>query len=736
MKKKNNKEKDHYLIKIITIISFLLLFLLGLFEAGPVGNFIKYIAMIIFGNSILILILTFLLCLYKFVFKKNFNVRFIIGTISFNIAVILFVSYFMQENAIGFNETKEYFNNIPVLTKSFFLNETTNFKGGILGALIYSLFSFLISHNGVIILNVLLLLIAILLLVDINVYKSIINNIKNKKETYNKTKKAKNTKTNNVEDINANINCNVYEYEEIKKEKTPKNKPLFITVDNENESDIVNKNNDENKMSNDDSIKVVSTKYNYKSYKLPTINLLEPKVMGTKSNINETSAKIKGQKVIEILENFGIKSDLIEVHIGPSVTKFEIKPDSSVKVSKILNIQDNIKMELAARDVRIEAPISGRNAVGIEIPNAESIPVKMIELMKNIPVKYKENKLLLALGKDLMGQGVFCELDKMPHLLIAGQTGSGKSVCMNTIVTSLLIRSTPEEVKLLLVDPKKVEFTPYHNVPHLLGPVISDANDASNALKVIVNMMEERYDLFARCHVRNIKGYNSLDDKDKDVNIKKLPYIVVIIDELADLMAIAGKEVEMSIQRITQLARASGIHLIVATQRPSTDVITGIIKSNIPSRISFAVASGIDSRTILDSIGAERLLGNGDMLYYPTGEPSALRLQGVYLSDNEVNKITEFVKLQGLPMYDDAFIRLQELSETPTLGILNQSDDPLFDEVKEFVIDKQKASTSLLQRRFGIGYNRAARIIDLLEERRVIGPANGSKPREVYIKES
>ena len=741
MAKKGQKKKDHFLIKVLTTLGLLLIFLLALFEAGKIGLWLKYIIMIMFGNSIFGLLFTLIIILYCFITKKVINTRYIIGLVSLNLSLILFSHYFMQDYIIGLDEFNQYIKDIPLITGKFFAGEQVTFKAGIVGAITFALLSSLISNVGVIILSIILFVLALVLLVDSSIYKKIYTYIINRKNTV-KTKIEKKDVVQKKRTDETNTNCDVYQYDELKNNAVkPKNKSIFITADKDTIKDNnngINNSNNELKADNQEvkPIKVVSTKFDYKSYKLPTINLLEPKVTNTKSNINETSAKIKGQKIIEILSNFGIKSELIQAHIGPSVTKFEIKPDSTVKVSKILNIQDNIKMELAARDVRIEAPISGRNAVGIEIPNAESIPVKMIELMKNIPSKTKHNKLLLALGKDLMGQGIFCELDRMPHLLIAGQTGSGKSVCMNTIVTSLLIRTTPEDVKLLLIDPKKVEFTPYHNVPHLLGPVISDANDASNALKVIVNMMEERYDLFAKCHVRNIKGYNELDSKEKDINIKKLPYIVVIIDELADLMAICGKDVETSIQRITQLARASGIHLIVATQRPSTDVITGIIKSNIPSRISFAVASGIDSRTILDSIGAERLLGNGDMLYYPTGEPSPLRLQGVFLSDNEVNKITDFVKSQGLPMYDDAFIRLQELSETPTLGTISLSDDPLFEEVKEFVVDKQKASTSLIQRRFGIGYNRAARIIDLLEERRVIGPPNGSKPREVYIKEN
>ena len=305
---------------------------------------------------------------------------------------------------------------------------------------------------------------------------------------------------------------------------------------------------------------------------------------------------------------------------------------------------------------------------------------------------------------------------------------------MNTIITSFILRTRPDEVKLLLVDPKKVEFTPYHGIPHLIGPVISDANEASRALKVIVEMMENRFEIFSKTGVRNISSYNEKVEKEGEAGLQKMPYIVVIIDELADLMMVAGKEVEMSIQRITQLARAAGIHLIVATQRPSTDVITGIIKANIPSRISFSVSSGIDSRTILDTVGAERLLGNGDMLYLPIGEPCAIRLQGVYVTDDEVRRIAEFVSRQYQPFYDDAFIRLEGVDNNEATAVISAQDDPMYDEIKAYVIEAQKASTSLLQRRFGIGYNRAARMIDILEERGVIGPAQGSKPREVYLK--
>lgn len=477
-----------------------------------------------------------------------------------------------------------------------------------------------------------------------------------------------------------------------------------------------------------------------KVYRMPNANaLLDNPVKTSADDENEAAAREKGELLIRILRNFDIEAELLDTHIGPSVTQFEIRPDANVKVSKILGLSDNIKMALAAKDVRVEAPIPGRNAVGVEIPNVSKTPVLMKEIFRMIPAKDKDRKLLFVVGKDLMGQAVTCRLDRMPHLLIAGSTGSGKSVCMNSIITSLLLRTKPDEVKMLLIDPKKVEFTPYQDIPHLIGPVINDPNKASAALKIIVQMMDERYNIFSSTGVRNIEVYNDRvraqggrPNPDGSPAPKLLPYIVVIIDELADLMAVAGKEVESSIQRITQLARAAGIHLIVATQRPSVDVITGLIKANIPSRIAFAVSSGTDSRTILDHVGAERLLGYGDMLYMPIGQNAPIRVQGVLVSDEEVARIAEDVKKNGAPEYDDHFIMLEGVEGNE--GVIGVNEDPMFKEVRDYVIEAQKASTSLLQRRFGIGYNRAARMIDALESAGVIGPAQGSKPREVFIK--
>ncbi len=759
-KAKAKKKNDDKLVNILIAIGIICLTGLAAFNLGIVGNFIRYLMLLLFGDVFIApMICIILICLFSIFssVKTKLTPKKISGYIMLNVAIILFFSipFGNSEAAVGFDSIMAYFKEIPTITGGYFDNVNVEFDGGIIGVLLYAVSSTLFAKEGSIVLAILLFVGAMLLLISIQTYQKMyhvssrkVANMKEQNEIKKAERKLQEIKDaeeelKNIEKEKALVKQEAYASIGENKPSTNSNKSSGVFIDvhkvavdtvssevNEVENiEEVTVNNNTNK-----EIKVVTKNYDFKTYKLPNTSLLDPRSTVSKSGANEASAKIKGAKLIEILGNFGINSNLIATHIGPSVTKFELKPDSSVKVSKINNIQDNIKMELAAKDIRIEAPISGRNAVGVEIPNVESIAVKMKDIFDKIPANKVNNKLLLVLGKDLLGEPVYCELNKMPHLLIAGATGSGKSVCMNSIIMSILLRTKPDEVKLLLIDPKKVEFTPYHQIPHLMGPVISDANEASNALKVVVNMMDERFDLFAKAGVRNIEAYNEKRKDYPEENLKVMPYVVVIIDELADLMAIAGKDVEMSIQRITQLARASGIHLIVATQRPSTDVITGIIKSNIPSRIAFSVASGIDSRTILDSIGAERLLGNGDMLYLPIGEPGAIRCQGVYVTDNEVKRVTDFVKTQGLPFYEDAFIRLEGITSNEDTAVMSSSEDPLYDEIKSYIIEQQKASTSLIQRRFGIGYNRAARMIDLLEERGIIGPVNGSKPRDVYIK--
>ena len=464
-------------------------------------------------------------------------------------------------------------------------------------------------------------------------------------------------------------------------------------------------------------------------YKTPPITLLKDAEVTEKMS-NDVVLK-QGKVLEETLHNFGVKAKVSKIRIGPAVTQFEVQPDIGVKVSRIINLQNDIALSLAAKDIRIEAPIPGKSAVGIEVPNSV---VSMVTLREVIKRKTSTNPLEVALGKDISGAPIMAELNKMPHLLVAGSTGSGKSVCINGIIVSILLNAKPHEVKLMMIDPKMVELNTYNGIPHLLSPVVTNPQKAADALQRVVNEMERRYDLFSATNTKNISAYNkylerTADDPDK---VSKMPYIVVIIDELADLMMVASKDVEASITRIAQMARAAGIHLIIATQRPSVDVITGIIKANIPSRIAFAVSSTTDSRTILDSGGAEKLLGKGDMLFLPSGRSKPIRVQGAFLSDEEVHGVVDFVTSQMKANYDKSVILNQKEPKKEEV----ESEDELYPDAKMFVITEQRASASLLQRQFRIGYNRAARLVDDLERNGIIGPAAGSKPRNVLVTES
>ena len=479
---------------------------------------------------------------------------------------------------------------------------------------------------------------------------------------------------------------------------------------------------------------------NTKEYRKPPITLLNPpKINKEAIKANQECIKENVKSIEKVTKDFGVDVKVVAANIGPSLTQYELEVKSGTRLSKITTLNKEIALDLGAKDVRIQAPIPGKKTVGIELPNKTTTPVAVREILSSFKNK-EDSKLLVALGKSIMGDPVCCEIDKTPHLLVAGSTGSGKSVCINSMITSLLMRTKPDEVKLVLVDPKKVELSMYNGVPHLLTPVVTDPKKANIVLQKIVKLMEDRYDLFENSKTKNIAGYNAYVEKKNeklpdDEKIAKLPYIVVIIDELADLMLVAAKEVEDSIMRITQMARAAGIHLIVATQRPSTDVITGVVKANIPSRISFAVSSSIDSRTILDMSGAEKLLGKGDMLFLPQGENVPLRVQGTFISDDEIKAVVDYTISQQKAMYDNSLV-LSEEDKGATTMVENNDDyeEPLYNEIREFVITQGKASASLLQRRFRLGYNRAARCIDLLEERGIVGPPNGSKPREVLVK--
>ncbi len=463
-------------------------------------------------------------------------------------------------------------------------------------------------------------------------------------------------------------------------------------------------------------------------YKLPSPSMLRS-YKKEKKKINPKELEAKAALLEEKLRDFGVSGKVVSIHYGPVVSMFEYKPAPGIKVSKILNLQDDIAVVMKAGSVRVVAPIPGKDTIGIELPNDEREIVYFSEILNSEEFEKSKSPLTLILGKDIFGKPFVTDLRKMPHLLVAGATGSGKSVGLNSMICSILFKATPEDVKFILVDPKMLEFSVYNGIPHLVVPVITDPKQAAQALSWAVDEMEKRYQMLSEAGVRNIESYNAKAEE-------KLHYIVIVIDELADLMMVAGKDVELQIARLAQKARAAGIHLIVATQRPSVDVITGLIKANFPSRISFKVSSKVDSRTILDTVGAEKLLGNGDMLFMPPGKSELIRLHGAYISDGEIETIANFWKQQAAPEYND------KIFSKPKVNGVSSSDsdyvrdevDELYDEAVEFVTNLGYASASLLQRHFKIGYNRAARLIDLMEKNGIVGPAQGSKPREVLIR--
>ncbi|WP_217557469.1 DNA translocase FtsK [Paenibacillus sp. GbtcB18] len=460
-------------------------------------------------------------------------------------------------------------------------------------------------------------------------------------------------------------------------------------------------------------------------YDLPSLTLLSKPAAGKGSEMADYKANAR--KLEATLESFGVRAKVLEVVRGPAVTRYEIQPDVGVKVSRIVSLTDDIALALAAKDIRMEAPIPGKSAIGIEVPNSEVSVVTMREVMETSAFQEASSRLSVTLGRDISGQPIVGNLAKMPHLLVAGATGSGKSVCINGIITSILYKAKPNEVKFLMVDPKMVELNVYNGIPHLMAPVVTDPRRASLALKKVVVEMEKRYELFSKSGTRNIEGYNAM--LIENGTEAPLPYIVVIVDELADLMMVAANDVEDAICRLAQMARAAGIHLIIATQRPSVDVITGVIKANIPSRIAFGVSSQVDSRTILDMVGAEKLLGRGDMLYLPVGASKPVRVQGAFLSDQEVETVVNFVRTQQEANYREDMV--PQVEEQPEQQ--DEFGDELYDQAVQIVIEAKQASASLLQRRMRIGYARAGRLIDSMESNGIVGPHEGSKPREVLI---
>ncbi|WP_042356215.1 DNA translocase FtsK [Bacillus rubiinfantis] len=635
---------------------------------------------------------------------------------------------------------------------------TTDLGGGILGAILFAMFHFLFAETGTKIVAFIFFIIGFILLTGksigdivaklLTAFLSFIKNqweaFKNdlvtwkqdRQERRNERKlQERQAQEHRQEDQHLSSSA---ELTSLAERTTPE--PIISSFTDraysDEEAEAVRQTSDNNRNQHpahddvDDFVPPITfTEVENVDYQLPPFSLLKlPKKTdqtGEYELIHANAAKLE-----RTFQSFGVKARVTQVHLGPAVTKYEVHPDVGVKVSKIVSLSDDLALALAAKDIRIEAPIPGKSAIGIEVPNSEVAMVSLREVLEATQNDKPDSKLLICLGRDITGEAVDAELNKMPHLLVAGATGSGKSVCINGIITSILMRAKPHEVKLMMIDPKMVELNVYNGIPHLLAPVVTDAKKASQALKKVVSEMERRYELFSSSGTRNIEGYNeyikrhNLEENDKQ---PLLPYIVVIVDELADLMMVASSDVEDAITRLAQMARAAGIHLIIATQRPSVDVITGVIKANIPSRIAFAVSSATDSRTILDMGGAEKLLGRGDMLFMPVGSNKPVRVQGAFLSDQEVEDVVEFVISQQKAQYQEEMIP-DDIPE-----VTSSVDDDLYDEAVELVVEMQTASVSMLQRRFRIGYTRAARLIDEMEARGVVGPYEGSKPRAVLI---
>ena len=731
-KKSKNKNKFEYNNEVIGVL-IILVGIIGLLGTGIIGNMVKSFAIFLVGTIYILLLLLLLVVGVFLIFKKDtpnlLSSRFIGGYVTvISFLVLLHVKYIEVNNQEGFKIITETFNNLMV---SFSSNHAlSNSGGGIIGAIFSYLFVSAFGTSAKIIVYITFVL-GIVLMLNVSIL-DLYNKIKpyivnlfvkevDDEEEEDNDKIKSNVSVNNGDDTERLITDPAVVPETVKVESLDQDVPIVKSPPKiiSNEPEPVS-----------DEVVINSSNANYQ---LPSINLLNT-VKNVSNKANEVKAKESIGELEKVLKDFDITGKVVQVNIGPTVTQFELEIKAGTKVSKLLSIQREIALALAARDVRIEAPIPGKNTIGIELPNEVNSSVSFKEVLSKMPEVNEKNLLAVGLGKDIMGKVKWMEINTTPHLLVDVATGIGKSVCVNCIITSILMRTKPDEVKLVMVDPKKVELTMYNGIPHLLAPVVTDPKKASVALKNIVAEMERRYDVFERTKNKNIKGYNKFCETNPEY--PKMPYIVVIIDELADLMLVAAKEVEDSIMRITQMARAAGIHLIVATQRPSTDVITGVVKANIPSRISFAVSSSIDSRTILDSTGAEKLFGKGDMLFLPMGDNHPTRIQGAFISEEEIQKVVDFVCEQQKAQYDNSLTEMKNDSSSHNDGYSSEDEyeDPLYNEIVDYVVQAGKVSASLIQRKYRLGYNRAARIIDLLEERGIIGPPNGSKPREVLIK--
>lgn len=746
-RRRHTKKKSHNMIDNLVgiIISFLML--IGLFRLGIIGQLISGLFAIFVGETnplAMGIVLIYGLSFTFFAEWPKFKTRWLIG------GGVAYCGLLMWLQVLLFNKLNIHSNLLSVSWNNILqsitnADSTINLGGGMIGALLYSGSNYLIGHQGVAILSWIIMLVGVIIFFAIP-WQTILTNIgsalkglpsfigkaKSRMENeFNQLKKERQPATKAVKKKSKDTPAQpVAKPTPIPKiPEQPKKEPK-ITVASMPEKAEKQKNVVEEKAAEKrNDIELATGAEEDEDYQLPPVTLLT-EIPSTDQQDDLKAIKSNTKKLQDTLSSFGVDATVENVNLGPSVTKYELRPAVGVKVSKITHLADDLALALAAKDIRIEAPIPGKSLIGIEVPNQQIATVGFRDMIESMP---KDDKPMnVPLGRAITGDVMMADLTKMPHLLIAGATGSGKSVAINDIITSILLKAKPHQVKFLMIDPKKVELSVYNGIPHLLSPVVSEPKKAARALAKVVAEMERRYELFAKFGIRNINGYNELARQNSENGEEKqpdLPLILVIVDELADLMMTVSHDVEDSIVRIAQMGRAAGIHMILATQRPSVDVITGLIKANVPSRIAFAVSSGIDSRTIIDTNGAEKLLGRGDMLFEPIDQNKPVRIQGAFISDQDVEAVVDFIKQESSAEYDQNMVVTDSEVEEEKQ---NEEQDSLFNEALNFVVDQQKASTSLIQRRFRIGYNRAARIIDDMEQRGYIGPANGSKPREVY----
>ena len=793
-KKKTSRSKNsqnaNLLLSIEALAVFLIVYcLLAIFQLGFLGKFFANVIRFFIGDLFVFGGICGILAGFGMLFRGRMPKiiwRWTVAAVCSSIALLLFVSVMTYSSftSSGSPLFQEMMNRFMVDFTSNTISQ--NLGGGFFGTLLYAGTYFLVSQWGTYLLVFLLLVCSALLIFDIhlsdvmNFVRTHVSNLSQKiaekkaeKETKQKALEEEDLYTSNPE-IHPDDSLPVEEpVKEERKEHSLINRMKNAFFDDYEDESMVVADQEFNEPEYSEPVvspnpvspvtPVVSSPSSFSSkpeanshqeeaefeddgedigdlamggeendedYQLPPVTLLNPVQQSDQSN--ERTIVERNMRILErTFASFGVDAKVMpNPMLGPAVTKYEIQPAIGVKVSKIVNLSDDIALALAAKDIRIEAPIPGKPYVGIEVPNSQTSFVSFSDVIQSAIQSPKP--LDVPLGRDISGNVRLCDITKMPHMLIAGSTGSGKSVCINGIITSILMKTKPHEVKLMMIDPKMVELNVYNGIPHLLTPVVTNPRKAAQALQKVVAEMEKRYELFASMGMRNIDGYNAHVEqynRETGENNPTLPYIVVIVDELADLMMVASNEVEDAIIRLAQMARAAGIHMILATQRPSVDVITGIIKANVPSRIAFAVSSGTDSRTIIDANGAEKLLGRGDMLYMPMGENKPIRVQGAFLTDEEVERIVDFVKNQQEVEYDEAMMP----SENTTAAGGNEPEDELFYEVIELLKEQETISTSYLQRRFRIGFNRAARMIDDLEARGYVGPADGSKGRKVNV---